>query len=493
MSESQQENKTKNKVNIEDAGPCKKKVLVEIPEQSIKETADQQYETLRKEAVVPGFRKGRAPRRLLEKRFGKENSKKIKLTLLADASDSAIKDNELDILQEPDIDYENIELPDKGPLKFDFEVEVKPEFQLPELKEIPIEKPKLEVTKDQIEREIEQAQKWSGIWAPKEDGKIEVDDQIIADATLKIEDTDKEEKFDNTEIYIRKNGYVGPIPVENLDEILKGAKAGDLKQTTVEVPKTFFKEKYRGKKVGISIKINEVKYLKPALLDENFLKRFGVENEKQLREKVEESLNDRLQQQARNQMRDQIYKYMLDNTDFDLPMDIVADQTNSILQRQYANLLKQGLPQEQINENMEKLHASSEEQAKQQMKTFFIIDKVAEKLDIDVTDEEINGQIAQAAIQRGQRPEKLREQMAQNGSLGQFKVQVREDKCIAKLLDSAKITKVKPKKKTTKKKTKKKTEPKSSEKTKKTKKKTTKKKKKSNKITKKKNKKETKK
>ncbi|MBN2317221.1 MAG: trigger factor family protein, partial [Sedimentisphaerales bacterium] len=75
----------KNIVTVEDAGPCKKKVVIEIPEAKIKKVTDEQYEELGKEAVVPGFRKGRAPRRLLEKRFSKEIGEQVKLKLLADA------------------------------------------------------------------------------------------------------------------------------------------------------------------------------------------------------------------------------------------------------------------------------------------------------------------------------------------------------------------------------------------------------------------------
>ena len=99
-----------------------------------------------------------------------------------------------------------------------------------------------------------------------------------------------------------------------------------------------------------------------------------------------------------------------------------------------------------LDEQMEKLKANSDQQAKEQLKTFFIMDQVAKKLNIDVSEEEINGHIAQLAIQRGQRPERMREEMARDGSLAQFKLQVREDKCIEKILESAKITEVKAKK-----------------------------------------------
>ena len=135
--------------------------------------------------MLPGFRKGRAPRRLLEKRFGKETTEQIKLKLLAEASECALKDNKLDALRDPDIDYEKIELPESGPLKFDFEIEVRPEFELPALEGIAVNKTKLEVTEGQIDREIEQLQRWSGIWAPAGRRRSKHDDQIIADVTLK--------------------------------------------------------------------------------------------------------------------------------------------------------------------------------------------------------------------------------------------------------------------------------------------------------------------
>ena len=442
--EEQESTALKNTVTIEEAGPCKKKVIVEIPEEAIKNATDEQYNTLRKEAMVPGFRKGRAPRRLLEKRFGKETTEQVKLKLLSDASDAAVKDNELDVLRDPDIDFENIELPATGTLKFDFEIEVRPEFDLPLLEGIPVEKRKLKVTNEQIDRETEQLRKWSGIWIPRQDGVVELEDQIMADVALSADDAEEQEKLDNIEIYVRKNGFVGAIPVEKLDELLAGAKAGDTKETSVEVPKTYFREEYRGKKVDIRITIKDIKRLEPAALDENFLKKFGVKDENELHEKIRDTLQSRLEQQVRTEMTEQIYTYLLDNTDFDLPVDVVADHSTTLLQRQYSNLLMRGLSREQIEEQMEQLKAGSEQQAKQQLKTFFIMDKIADKLEVDVSEEEINGHIARLAIQQGQRPERMREQMVREGSLTQFRLQVREDKCIAKLLESAKISEIEP-------------------------------------------------
>jgi len=446
-SEEKQPAELKNTVTIEEAGPCKKKVSIEIPEEAIKNATDEQYNKLRREALVPGFRKGRAPRRLLEKRFGKETSEQIKLKLLADASDSAVKDNDLQTIGEPDIDFEKIELPAEGPLKFDFEVEVRPEFDLPPLEGIPVTRTKLEVSDELIDAEIERLRRWSGVWTPREDEVVEPDDQIIADVVLKLEGVEEEQKLDNVEIHVRQNGFIAAVPVEKLDELLVGAKAGDTKQTSIEVPKTYFREEYRGKKVDIRVTIKDIKWLKLADLDENFLRRFGVEDEDELRERTHDRLQSQLEQQGRTEMTEQIYEYLLDNTNLDLPLDVVAEQATTVLQRQYSNLIMRGLSREQIEEQMGQLRASSEEQAKEQLKTFFIMDKVADKLEINVSEEEINGRIAQLAIQRRQRPERMRQEMERNGSLAQFSLEVRQSKCIAKLLETAKITEKKPEKK----------------------------------------------
>jgi trigger factor len=440
MAEQQEKTAAKNTVTVELAGPCKKKVIVEIPGETITKATDEQYETFRREALVPGFRKGHAPRRLLEKRFGKDVNEQIKLKMLADASEAAIKDNKLDILREPEIDYEKIELPADGPLKFDFEVEVRPEFELPALEGIAVNKVKAEVTDGHVDREIEMLCKWSGTWMPKEGGKVELEDQVVADCLLNIEG--QEQKLDNIEIQVKPNGFVGEIAVEKLDDLLVGAKSGDVKSTKVTIPKTYFKEDLRGKKIDVRITVKDVKWLKPAELNQDLIAKCGVAGETELREAIRKRLQSRLESQAKTDMAEQIYKYLFDKTTIDLPVEVVADQAVALLRRQYMNLMMQGLQRELIDQHIEQLKSSSEQQAQQQLKTYFIMDKIADKFGIKTTEEEINGHIAKLAIQKKIRPERLREEMQRDGSLDQFKLQVREEKCVAKLLESAKITEV---------------------------------------------------
>jgi trigger factor len=474
---------SKNIITVSDDGPCKKRVEIEIPAEVIHGKLDEKYKELRKEAVVPGFRKGRTPIRLLEKRFGTDITQQVKLELMATASEEAIKDNGIDSLRDPDIDHEKIELPEDGPLKFEFEVEVRPEFDLPELEGIAVEKPKVEATDERVKEELAALQKRAGIWAPKEKGGAAEDDQVIADVVLVTEGSADHDKRENTEITVRENGFVAGIPVEGLDKLLTGAKQGDEKKTTVDVPATYFNEDYRGKKVDVTISVKEVKQMEPAELNEDFFKRLNVADVDELKDNLREQMSQQAERQARAAMSEQIYAHLREKTTLDLPESVVAEQSLSLLQRQYSNMLMQGMAKEQVDEQMDQLRASSEQQAAEQLKLYFVMDKIADKFKIEVSEEEINGHIAYVAATRGRRPEKMREELARDGSLAQFALQIREEKCIEKILEKATITEVEPKKpaaakKTAKKKTaaKKTTKKKETDDTKPAAKKTTKKK-----------------
>ena len=433
----------KNVVTITDAGPCKKKIEIEIPAEAIHAKLDGKYQELRRDAEIPGFRKGRAPIRLLEKRFGTDVGNQVKLELLVAASEEAIKDNEINTLGEPDIDHETIELPEEGPMKVEFEVEVRPEFDLPDLEGIKVEKPKVEVTDEQVAEEVNALRKRAGVWTPKEKGGAAVDDQVVADVVLITEGAADHDKRENIEIPVRKTGFVAGVPVEDLDKLLKGAKHGDEKKTIVEIPQTFFNEELRGKKIDLTIEVKEVKTMEPAEMNDDFFKRLGIDDEADLNDKIREQIAAQAEQQASAAMSSQVHDYLRDKIDFDLPSDIVADQSVSILQRQYTNMLMQGMGKEQVDEQMDQLKASSEEQAAEQLKMYFIMDKLADKFEVEVTEEEINGQIAYAAAMRGRRPEKMREELARDGSLAQMTLQIREQKCIEKILEKASVKDVK--------------------------------------------------
>ncbi len=135
------EDKPKLNVEIEDSGPARKLLTIEVPEDRIKGKIEENFGQLSDDAAVPGFRRGRAPRRLLERRFGDAVRDEVKGQLLSECFSQACEDNDLDMLGEPDVkDIEDIKLPDSGPLTFKVEIEVSPKVELPDFSKLEVKK-----------------------------------------------------------------------------------------------------------------------------------------------------------------------------------------------------------------------------------------------------------------------------------------------------------------------------------------------------------------
>jgi trigger factor len=150
-------------------------------------------------------------------------------------------------------------------------------------------------------------------------------------------------------------------------------------------------------------------------------------------------LTQRLQAESQQAMRDQIVDYLLEQVDIDVPEGVAARHTAQTLQRSYISLLQQGIPRERIEENMTELQASATEQARRDLKLQFILGKIIEEKEILVTEAEVNSRIAQMAVQYDRRPERLRQELAADGSLQQVQQSMAEEKALNLLLENANI------------------------------------------------------
>ena len=142
-------------VNVETRSTCQRHVTVAIPRTDIERYFDKEFTELMPTAHVPGFRPGRAPRKLVETRFRKEIADKVKSELLMNSLAQVNEEQKLSAISEPDLDLEAVELPDEGPLTFEFDIEVRPEFELPKWKGLTIEKPMREFNKTDVDQTLE--------------------------------------------------------------------------------------------------------------------------------------------------------------------------------------------------------------------------------------------------------------------------------------------------------------------------------------------------
>lgn len=440
------EERPEQTVTVEDAGPACKRLKIELPESRINAKIEEAYGNLQDEAVLPGFRRGRAPRRLLEKRFATSIRDDVKGQLLSEAYTQAIEDEKLDVLGEPDVkDVENIQLPETGPLAFEVEVEISPTVTLPDFSKLKIEKPSAEVTEDAIEKELEQYRERAGRMTTVEDATIAEGDFVQTDAKVlagKDAGEDAEVLDNRPDAHVLVNGkdqdfkgHAAGILIPDLGKKLVGKKVGDEVTISMTGPKSHENEKIKDQPITIKLNLKQVQRVEPASIEE-LVEQAGAENEQALRDRLRQMMEQRAKREQQTAMHKQVTDQLADLVDLELPEGITSRQTERALQRRRMELAYQGKTMEEIEAATAEMRSESEETARNELKQFFILDQAAKDLDIEVNQAEINSQIAMMAMQQGRRPEKLRQEMRQRGELDHLYMQIREQKTLDKILES---------------------------------------------------------
>ena len=425
-------------ITIEDAGPATKKVSIEVPQEVIASKLEEQFKTLRREAALPGFRPGHAPRKLIEKRFHSDVRDQVKRTLISDSYQQAISRNSLNVIGEPHFDdAEKIELPETGNLTYSFEVEVQPDINLPPLVGLAVKRPKVEVKEEHVDQAMLNLRQQQGILVPVEDRGVDAGDYLVADVHLKADGAVVSHQHD-AEV-IAKPGRFSGIQIDDLDVRLQGQKPGEKREITVTAPETHSNEQIRGKQVTVEVDLKDIKKLELAEIDQPFLDGLGFANEGELREALREQMLQRVEYDVQQSMRDQINNYLLQNVYIDLPSKLSDRQADRVLSRRRIEMLMRGLPEDQVDARIEELRGGIKEEAVRDLKLFFILQKIAGDFSVDVDEAELNGRIALLAAQGGKRPEKLKQEMTADGSLLSMYVQMREQKAVDKVLETAKI------------------------------------------------------
>ncbi|QQE11874.1 trigger factor [Planctomycetota bacterium] len=452
MSEATKEDRPELNVSVEDSGPARKMLKIVIPESRIKDKIEETFGTLKEEAQIPGFRRGRAPRRIIEKRFGAGIRDDAKGQLLSEAYSQAIEENELDVIGEPDVkNSDKIELPESGDLTLEIEVEITPQVELPDFKDIKVTKKAAEVTDEDVDEEINRYCERFGKAAAVADATVEAGDFLKADVHIYPQDKkgDSEAVIAHLhDTYIMVNGenaefkgHVAGIVVDDLGKLLAGKKVGEELSIDMNGPASHENDDIKDKPIAIEIKINAVERLEPAPIEE-VIKNVGVESEEEFRGKLKEMLVAQKDREQKSDMYTQINDQLIEKVALELPEGLTGRQIERTLQRQRMEMLYRGTPETEIADKLAESRNENEEAAKKQLKLFFIIDKASRDLDVDVNENEINGQITMYAMQQGRRPEKLRQEMQKRGEIEQLYLQIREQKTLDKILEVAEVEEV---------------------------------------------------
>jgi trigger factor len=429
-------------VKVEDAGPATKKVVVEIPKDRIDAKLAEQFKELRQQANVPGFRVGHAPAKLIEKRFGPDVKEQVRRSLISESYEQAVEQNKLQVIGEPEFDNpEAIKLPEDGSgMSYSFQIEVQPDIALPDMTHLTVKRPKIQVSDENVQQALTNLREQQGALVPVEDRGVEPKDFLFADVHIKLGDEVVSHQHDAQ--IVARPGRINGIDIVDLDKQLEGLKPGEERTIMVKVPDSHADEKLRGQEVQVVFKLKDLKKLEPAVIDAEFLADLGFDNEQQLLDALREQMVERIDYDVQQSMREQVNQYLLSNVQMELPTRLSDRQADRVVSRRSVDLMMRGVPGEQVEASVEKLRSTAKEEAVRELKLFFILQKIATEQNAEVDESELNGRIAMLAAQRGKRPEKLKQEMGKDGTLTDLYIQMREQKAVDKLLETAKIEEV---------------------------------------------------
>lgn len=430
-------------VEVEDAGPATKKVHVKIPRDRIDAYKERSMGEIRSDAALPGFRRGRAPRNLVEKRFGKALRDQVQQDLIRESYQQAIRKKELNPISDPEFDDpENVKLPDEGDFSYSFTIEVAPDFELPPIETVTLRKPKITIKDEHVQQALANLREQQGSLVPVEDRGVQEKDYLIADVEVKAGGETIAQQPDAQ--LIARPGRIAGIEIEKFADKVKGLKAGEEKTFKVKVPQTHPTESVRGKQASIKLKIKDIKALQLAEIDEPFLENLGFTSEQELLDALRQQMIERVDADIQNALRRQVQEYLIAKTHLVLPKRLSDRQVERVVNRRAVSLLMRGMPREQVQANVERLKEGAGAEAHRELTLFFVLQKVAQDRKIEVSDSEVNGQVAMLALDQGQRPESLRERMEKDGTLTNLRIQLQEHKALDALIAEAKIEEFEP-------------------------------------------------
>lgn len=430
-----EEEKIDQTVDIVEVGPCKKHIKVTIAHSTIEKLLNEKYSELMKDAVIPGFRKGRAPRRFIEKQFHKDVAEQIRGQLLAASLEQMAEDHEVAPIAEPDFDPRKVEVPLDGPLIYEFDVEVRPEFQLPEYKGMKLKRPVREISAEDIDREERRILSHYGQLVPK-DGPAEMDDYIIVDMTTRKDDRIIGEVKEVTLRVDRRLAFKDGV-AEHFGEQVAGAQAGETRMVDIKMSDNVATRDLAGQTLEATLEVKDVKELRLPELTHEFFHNLGVHSREELRDEIQALLERRLEYHQRQSARQQILQQIEEHSKFDLPQDLLVRQARRALNRRAMEMQDAGMSEEEIQGQLRLLQQDIVRNTAMSLKEHFVLQKIAEEEDIDVSDEEMNQEIEVMAEEAEESPRRVRARLEREGQLETLAAMIIERKALDLILKSA--------------------------------------------------------
>jgi trigger factor len=418
-------------VNYEDLSPVKKAVEVEIPADRISSEAQRVTTEFSRHAKLPGFRPGKVPANVVRTRFAKEIQEEVMSRLLPLSFREAIADKNVEPVGDPRLQRIDPYI-EGAPVKYKAEFEVKPQIELRDYRGIEIDDPKIEVSDSDVENMIERLRDQASSYRVESERGLQDDDFAVVDITTSGENVDSETRSGHVRV-----GEETPLP--ELHDALRGKKTGH----TASFDKTYGEdasnEKFRGKKIHHDVTLKEIRVQEKPDITDDFAKSVGGwENVAQMREAITGDIRRHREMETLRSKKNQIGERLLALHEFDVPETLIDEELGKSLQNYARFLVSQGIDLDKAELDWQKIGEDFRPEAIKRVKRGLILEAIARKEGLIVSDVEVDAEIRRAANESGRDFAEVKHRLRQDGGYEALRTSLSQEKALELLLKEAK-------------------------------------------------------
>jgi trigger factor len=423
-------------VSVENLGPCKKLLRVEVPVEKVNATFDAVTAEFQKAAQLPGFRPGKAPKHLITRSYEPRIVEETRKKLIEESFRAAAQQEKLNIVVT--LDVEDQQFGRNQALQFTATVEVAPDFALPNYKGIAAKRELTVATEADVDRALgilrEQHAQYNDVDRPVQDGDVAVvnytgttDGKPLTDIAPTALGLTKKENF----WVLIKTGSFLP----GFTEPLIGAVKGDKRTVTVTLAEDFVHKELSGKTVVYEVEVLGVKEKLLPVVDDAFAKQFGAADIATLLQGIRTDLQRELDFRQKRSVRDQIIKALSAQVDIELPESLVSNETRNLVYNVVNENQQRGVAKELIEQKRDEIFTNAQVNARERVKTAFILNRIAAEEKLRVEDRDITQRVLQLAQQNNLTPEKMVKAIQERNAVNE----IRQDILTGKVLDFLEI------------------------------------------------------
>lgn len=434
MTDTRSTDEATNRIETLDEGPCRKRMKVEIPTETVSQELATTLKQLRGNVQFPGFRKGKTPMAMVKSRFGKQVEADVQQDLLRKAFGEEVERSQLRVLGTPD--FENIEFKDGSPFTFEVIFDVEPIFDTPKYKGLEIEAEKVEISKEDVEKELEALLSQFATAEPIEIDDLGEGDLAVVDVA--VVDSAGKNAFERPEVMLKMgHDHVDNIEVEGLSERLCEAKAGETVDFEVKVPDQFPTEELRGETATLRIVLKDAKRTQVPEVDEDFLGKIGIDSKEKLLEELEKGIEQRRSLREEQRQEEELIDKVAAAVEMELPASLVEERKQNVTMSTRFRLMREGKSEEEVEAALPD-DESAEEEAREELRKLFILERIVGEEKILVTEDEVLNRLAAIARSYQKPLEAVVEEYRNNGMLGELRNGMRREKAKSLLRKKAK-------------------------------------------------------